>query len=396
MRKASHLPELQKALAAVTKHITLERCFETLEALVRRYSPSQHERVLAEYIAGRLSDLGLEVDIQEISEESCNVVGRLPAQDSSYTCLFAGHMDTVPIVGGWVRDALRLTAEGDRLNGLGTCDMKGRIAGALVALEAIVECGLRPLGTIVVAMLADEERWSLGAKRFLKDQVKADFCLLGEPCFDKMAIGWPGKIAIECTVKGVSGHAGRPWEGVNAIDEASRFLAGLAEVPVGSHPGLGAHTFVPLSIQGGNQAYSLTIPDTCSFTLSKQTVPGESQERVLEALAQHAVDCGMKARLTTRVGTPFYPPAEISPDHPMVHALKAAFAQVSGRDLEAGYGKGVCDADYLVGEAAIPTVSFGPEGGGLHAADEWVSAEKLVVASKVYALMALYGLNLVS
>ena len=296
LRKATHLVELQDTVDAVNKHITLGRCFDTLENLVRRYSPSQHERVLAEYIAGRLRDLGLEVEIQEISDESCNVVGRLPVLDSSYTCLFAGHMDTVPIVDGWVRDALRLTAEGDRLYGLGACDMKGGIAGALVALEAIVKCGLRPLGTIVVAMLADEERWSLGAKRFLKDPVKADFCLLGEPCFDKMAIGWPGKMAIDCTVKGVSGHAGRPWQGINAIDEASRYLTGLA--------------------------------------------------------------------------------------------------QVTGRDLEAGYGKGVCDADYLVGEAAIPTVSFGPEGGGLHAADEWVSAEKLVVASKVYALMALYGFTL--
>lgn len=52
--------------------------------------------------------------------------------------LLSGHMDVVAAVEqGWTSDPFRLRADGDRLYGRGTSDMKGFLACALAALPAL-------------------------------------------------------------------------------------------------------------------------------------------------------------------------------------------------------------------------------------------------------------------
>ena len=51
--------------------------------------------------------------------------------------VFNGHMDTVPPTPEWKRDPYEPTIEENKLYGLASSDMKGSLAGMLVALLAL-------------------------------------------------------------------------------------------------------------------------------------------------------------------------------------------------------------------------------------------------------------------
>ena len=87
---------------------------------------------------------------------------------------------------------------------------------------------------------------------------------------------------------------------------------------------------------------------------------------------------------------PYYPSGAQDPAHPEIQRLAAAYQKVTGQPLVLGFGRGVCDGDYLA-EAGIPTVSFGPSGGSTHQANEWVSIEQLGAAAEVYLRICLEG-----
>ena len=63
---------------------------------------------------------------------------------------------------------------------------------------------------------------------------------------------------------------------------------------------------------------------------------------------------------------------------------KKIIKNVTGIDTPVGYGDGVCDSNYIVPKGKIPTVCYGPAGGNMHAADEWVDVENIKTVLKVY------------
>jgi len=374
-------------------NIDPERCVDTLRDLVSRYSESGNEAKVGEYVLERLAACGFHVEKQSVSDTSFNVIGRLSVPNPSYTAMFSGHLDTVSIANGWTRDPLSLQVDGDRLYGLGAADMKGGICAVLEMLRAMNESGITPAGDIVVAFFVDEEGFSRGARLFMDRGIKPDFCILCEPHFNEVVVGWPGKTLLRCSVQGKTAHGSTPWEGVNAIDEAASLIVGLSRLTGLSHPELGSHPYVVLSVRGGSEKYSLSVPDTCEIVISKQTVPGETEEVVLDAVGRVKEDALCRGTAVIEIGDPFYPPAEIARDHPVVEGLLTAFRKVTGRTIHPQYGKGVCDGNLLVGQQGIPTVCFGPSGGPIHAPDEWVSLEQIIVSARVYGTIALNGVD---
>ena len=68
---------------------------------------------------------------------------------------FLSHLDTVPGT-GWDRDPWSPIVEGDRLIGLGACDMKGPLAATLIAAEVF---GAAFAGGWAVALLLNLADW---------------------------------------------------------------------------------------------------------------------------------------------------------------------------------------------------------------------------------------------
>jgi acetylornithine deacetylase/succinyl-diaminopimelate desuccinylase-like protein len=314
-----------------------------------------------------------------------NVLAHTPATKSVAGILLTGHTDTVPVMGGWTTDPFEPIMEGSRLYGLGAADQKAGLAAQLAALEGLHRSGVLRQSNLLVAFTPDEEALSDGMLTFLAGGRRAQFAVLSEPHFHPATIGWPGKMPVHVSVHGLASHGARPQDGINAIEQAVRLLDALSRVDPAVHPRLGRHPYVPLNIRGGYERYSLTVPDRCDITLSKQLVPGETREAVLEAV-RRAGETMNAGRLELTSARPYYPPAEVDPQHPHVQRLGSVYKQVTGKELQLGYGASVCDANYLV-DADIPTVSFGPSGGNVHQPNEWVALDEVAICAEVYYLL---------
>ncbi|HAI21788.1 MAG TPA: hypothetical protein DCM14_07845 [Clostridiales bacterium UBA8153] len=367
-----------------------ERALAQLFRLVAIPSPSGDEAGISRHLGEVLADWGMQVTLQPVGTRF-NVVARTPATAHVADILLTGHTDTVPVLGEWSTDPFTPVVRDGKLYGLGAADQKAGIAAQLAALEGLYRTGQLQKANLLVAFTPDEEALSDGMLAFLAGGWRARLAVLSEPHFSPATIGWPGKILIQASVHGRPSHGARPQDGVNAIEQAARLLAELSRAEAAVHPRLGSHPYVTLSIRGGYERYSLTIPDRCDLTISKQLVPGETQETALAAvrMAGAAMTAG---RLEVAPARPYYPPAEVSPDHPQVRRLLAVYEKATGRELALGYGASVCDADYLV-DAGIPTVSFGPSGGNVHQANEWVNLDEVATCAEIYYLLCAGGSN---
>ncbi|MDX6287191.1 MAG: hypothetical protein QOG53_2676 [Frankiales bacterium] len=117
------------------------------------------ERLAAEYVAEKLSDVGLETQIFESEPGRASVVTRVTGADSSRPpMLIHGHLDVVPAEkSDWQVDPFAGEIRDDMLWGRGAVDMKDMDAMILAVIRDQVRSGRKPARDLVIAFVADEE-----------------------------------------------------------------------------------------------------------------------------------------------------------------------------------------------------------------------------------------------
>lgn len=380
-------------------HWTRQELVDLLAEMVRRPSFGGRETAVAEFMGDWLARAGFRVEYDEVEPGRRNLVAEAGTADSGPTLLFWGHMDTVPPVPSWTSDPLEPIIDGDTMIGLGTEDMKGGLVSIMLAARAVAAGGLaakglsamRWRGRLMIAAVVDEEAYSRGAQAFLKTldvRGPVHASVLAEPHFHTPRIGGVGKLLLRVDVKGRSSHAGRPWLGVNAVEEGARFLTAWRAKGVPSHDVVGEGSMSTLSFRGGPEEYSLTVPEHCSILINRHIVPGESAETVVAEMQNVVTQLQSPASFEFHVLPPYYPPYLTNRDDPFVHLFQQSRTRVIGSDGALGYSPSVCDANYIVADYGVPTVVFGPSGGNLHAAQEWVDLNQVDAAARVLVDLA--------
>jgi acetylornithine deacetylase/succinyl-diaminopimelate desuccinylase-like protein len=154
-------------------------------------------------------------------------------------------------------------------------------------------------------------------------------------------------------------------------------------------------------IQGGN-AYNI-VPDKCSIWIDRRVVVGEDNEAILNKFRDTLEQLKLEDKefdATMEVARPDWKwptiirrglkPFLVPQDSSVVVSLSEAIAATGGK-LHLSYSNGYVDADFLVNDAGIPSVVYGPGPGGegnAHSPKERVKIDQLVQAAKVYAYMA--------
>jgi acetylornithine deacetylase/succinyl-diaminopimelate desuccinylase-like protein len=360
--------------AELTGRLVAERSYPGEEGAVQRV------------IAAWLSANGLDPVFQATEGDRPNVLARLE-NGAGPTLLLTGHVDTVLAGEGWSSDPWRARRDGDRLYGLGACDMKAGVAAAMLATRALTRQREAWRGTLLFAAVVDEEAYSLGARALIAAGLRADACVVTESSWERPCLGSVGKVLVRVDVAGKSAHASWPAAGVNAAVEAARFVAQLDEVPLGAHPRMTATRCV-LSIHSGSPQYVITVPERAKLLVNRMIVPGESGESVLAEMRALATSLASPASFAFAIDPPHYPPWETAPDQPLVAAFARAYAAATGRAPAWGY-TGFGDANLFAGELGIPTIQFGPHGGAFHQADEWVDVPSIGATVRVLQRLAL-------
>lgn len=358
-----------------------------LGELVRRPSPSGQEAEVARFVAGWLQSQGISVTLADVQDGRPNVVGRVTRGGTEQSLLLLGHTDTALPTEGWITDPYVPRRENGRVVGLGAGDMKGGLVSGMLAIRELARRDTWE-GTVTLACVVDEEAYSLGMKALLSTLPRHDCAILAEPHHDEVMLGYPGKVLLKVCVQGKAAHGSTPDLGINAISEAARLLSAIEQLPLGSHPLLGKGSQCVLKIQGGPEAYVITVPEHCTFIINRHILPSETGEQVVARVKALAHTLGLRAQVDASIDPPYYPPYIIDPRHPFVSTFASAYRASCGQPPRFGYGRGVCDANYLGGDAGVPTIVYGPRGGNLHAPNEWVDLGSIAEAAAVYVATA--------
>lgn len=182
------------------------------------------EKEIADFLFDYLKQFSwLQVKKQPVANGRYNIIAK---DKYPTTLLISGHLDTVQPRNEWKTDPFAPTQKGNKLYGLGITDMKGAIAAFLVSLEQFKETK-----GLMLLFYIDEEYDFLGMKKFLAEYktLRPSFIVSLDGYDMSIGNGCRGLIEMSFVVKGVTGHASRPYEGINAITESVAAITSLTE-----------------------------------------------------------------------------------------------------------------------------------------------------------------------
>lgn len=151
----------------------VQLCSELIRIDTTNYGngKSVGERRAAEYVAEKLSEVGLDAQIYESDPGRANVVARWEGEDDSADPLLVhGHLDVVPADSkDWKVDPFSGELADGCVWGRGAVDMKDFDAMVLSVVRARMRAGVKPRRPIQLVFTADEEAGSVYGAHWLVD-----------------------------------------------------------------------------------------------------------------------------------------------------------------------------------------------------------------------------------
>jgi acetylornithine deacetylase len=294
----------------------------------------------------------------------------------------SGHMDTVPPI-GWSRDPFNAEVEAGRLYGLGSSDMKGPMAAAIVAAQQAV----REQTPVMLLLTCDEETNKAGARKIVAESRllalhRPAAIVVAEPTSLAPLRGHRVDVQFDVRARGVAAHSSTA-DGRNAnlglipfLSEMRNLHFRLREDPALQDPAY-SPTWCDLNIIVDNHGVATNMTPalaTCrmKFRYSKAVSPDWVVDAISEAAERNDLELDVR-----REGAP----PELPPTHPLV----ARAERMSGRSARvAGFGS---DASQF--SAIAPTILLGPGSmAQAHQPEEYVTLEELTRAPVMFrALM---------
>lgn len=286
------------------------------------------------------------------------------------TLMLNSHHDTVKPAKGWTRDPFIPTVEGDCLYGLGSND-----AGASVVTLITTFLNLRnkhlPFNLLLAITAEEEVGGENGMRAFLphlkEHGITPDCVIVGEPTGMQAAVAERGLVVLDCTTKGVAGHAARK-EGVNAIYLAMEDIQRVCNYDFGKESEvLGPIGVTVTQILAGTQHN--VVPDLCTWVADVRTTDTFTNQKTTEMLQQAATHSTLVPR-STRVQASVIPES-----HPLVQAVlkagRTTFVSPTTSDMSLMHG--------------LPSLKIGPgRSERSHKADEYIALGELNEAIDIY------------
>jgi acetylornithine deacetylase len=218
--------------------------------------------------------------------------------------LLSGHTDVVSAEGQeWRMDPFTLTADGDRLYGRGTADMKGFVAAALAAMLAAPAGELRQ--PLHLALSSDEELGCTGVGPLLDLletlPARPRYAIVGEPTQLDVAVAHKAKAAWRVNVRGRAAHSATTAAPVNAVAYAARMIVALDEIGHELAAGQRDERFsVPHATLGvgpiaGGVSLNI-VPERCGFDFELRTLPGGSADETVQRIRAMAAELSSEMR----------------------------------------------------------------------------------------------------
>lgn len=390
-----------------------------LRSLINIRSVTGKEKDIQKFIAGKLKEMGLQVDVWEPNLEDLrkhpgyvpveigyenrpNVVGIYKGSDEGRSLLFNGHVDVIPAEPktAWKHDPWEGIVEEGKVYGRGASDMKSGLAAMTMALKCVLEAGVKLKGNVILEYVVDEELSGHGTLDCVLRGYRADAGISCEASDLEVQPAATGSMWFEVKVPGKSASMSRIWEAISAIEKGYRIYRAISDHqtirlmekrhPLYPDPRGSLACFAGMFHAG---TYPSSPPDLCVIKGRMGVMPNEDPKEVKEAFIKYIenvakTDPWLRKHLPDIRFRGYYAePAEIPPNHPICEAVIKSFKEATGRIPVIKGHEGATDARFLIKYGATPTVIFGPGTiTQMHATDEWVKVDDLITAVKVLAL----------
>lgn len=381
--------------------------------------PSGSEERIAQCVAQKLRELGLEVELHAKVPGRPNVIGTWTGTGSGPVLIVNDHLDTYPAgdPGAWDKTSLNPynpTERDDKLYARGTSDTRGNLACTLLAVKALRDNNVEFNGTLKCIYTVDEEKHGPNGAIYLLDElgIKADYEITAEPSGwtrgeDDWGIGiavaHAGNCLLELCTKGTKSHLWRPDTGVNAISKMSRLLTALESLTFTHEPppyyGGTRPMICPTRTAAGVPREMQFTPAECRTVIAVVgIVPGMTLDSILadiqaviDRLAKE--DPEFEATVRQFPNSLFVPATiEVPEAEEPVASLTQAYKKILGKEPVYYRKNAYCDT-IRFSHAGIPSVTFGPGEDGWPPVNEYIHTPKAVPAAQVLAvaMMRLLG-----
>ena len=376
-----------------------------IPSVFRPEDPDGNEARVARYVADYLDGEGFEVRTEEVSPGRPNVWAIWRGDRPGKTLLFEGHTDVVTEGRAEEWRHLPFGAElvGSRVYGRGSCDTKGNLAAAVMAVKAIKDSGIPFAGRLLLCHPVDEEGMMSGIKHFIRGghAEGVDGAVICEPEENQVCVAQKGAMRVEVTVRGRMAHGAMPSSGVNPVTRAARFVVAVEALEkeeisrYGEDPLLGYPSITPTVLLGPERGEPQinVIPSSAYVALDIRTVPDQSHEKIVARLEGcladlEAEDPDFEADLEVIEERP---PTETAVDDPLARAVAAAYTQLTGEQPRYNGVPGATDGTFLHAWSGVSIVTTGAGDRTIpHHKDEWVDVGELLTTCQLYAASAVY------
>ncbi|HKV66319.1 MAG TPA: acetylornithine deacetylase [Rhodanobacteraceae bacterium] len=294
--------------------------------------------------------------------------------------LFNVHLDTVPDSKQWSASPFDLRVTGDRVIGLGACDIKGAAAALLAAANA-------SNGDMALLFTTDEE----GAdprcvKAFLESRPAFANVIVAEPTRCKAVLAHRGIQSVRVRFEGRAGHASvvqKPTD--SALHQAVRWSAAALDFAESQSKenfgGLRGMRFNLGRIEGGIKA-NVVAPEA-ELRFGMRPLPSVDMDSLLETLRTLVQPAPAVFEETFR-GAPL--PANAADAE---SCLRKARALAESLDIPVGDAVDFWTEAALFSKAGCTTFVYGPgDIAQAHGADEWAALDDLEAAARTYLRIA--------
>ena len=323
--------------------------------------------------------------------------------------LLNAHVDVVPTgpLSRWRSDPFSGDVHDGRLHGRGSCDTKAGLVAAVLALRALADLGVAPVGDVLLQAVTGEETGGAGTLTAVLDGHLADAAVVLEPTSLRACPVQSGSLSAHLVVHGRGSHGSTAHAGVSALDVFDDVRARLrvwqeartrvvpddvAALYAGADDD-GRHAVAPLSwgrVAAGD--WPSSVPERLVAEGRVGIPPRVEADDVRRGLAAEVAAATASAPLPAQLSEtePVFEAGWTDPDHPVVRALQGATAAVTGADLPVRGVPYGCDLRLLTRYGGVPSVVFGPgDVADAHAVDESVELAQVSDAAAVLARLVL-------
>jgi acetylornithine deacetylase len=409
-----------RSAVAESVHSLRRELFDLASDLVKRKSVTGDEDDAQIALAERLRGWGLEIDLFRIDPgirshpafcddgehiDRLNLVARWGEAGSNEAAalLLNGHIDVVPEGERerWIADPYSGDIRGGLLSGRGSCDMKGGLAAAAIAIRAAMKLGLEPRRPILLESVVGEETGGLGTLAAIARGYRADAAVITEPTSLELCPVQAGALSFRLHVRGKSAHGAMRCEGVSAVEKFFSVFHALEELERVRHRGYRHPLFpegklvAPLSVgklAAGN--WPSTVPEELRAEGRYGVFPGEdcaAARAMFEAAIGrigHEDPWFSENPVAVEWFEGQFEPGETPLDAPILESLRECHREMLGSESSThgvSYGS---DLRLFTRYGSMPAVLYGPGDVRVaHSANESVPLDELVHAAEVLTLL---------